>query len=134
MGDFAHAGNPHVELLLPEGDKWRLLRDWWFVWVGDDGMRIERTIPAGMVTDFGSIPRVYRWRFSPTGKAAPAFLAHDELYAEGLERRDICDRVMLEAMEVCKIRWWDRRVMWSAVRAFGWAAYGKRRHERAEAA
>jgi hypothetical protein len=132
MGDFAHSGNPHVELLLPDGDRWRLLRDWWFVWVGDDGLRIERTIKAGMETDFGSIPRIYRWRFSPTGKASPAFLAHDELYAEGVERRDICDRVMLEAMEVCKVNWWDRRVMWSAVRLAGRFAYGKRRHERTE--
>lgn len=125
---FQYQGNPKVELLLPEGDRWMLLEDWWFVWVGEDGKRLERTVKANTVTDFGSIPRVYRWRFSPTGKAAPAFLAHDLLYAEGIENRATCDRVMLDAMEECGINWWDRRVMWAAVRSAGWLAYkgGKR--------
>jgi hypothetical protein len=131
---FAYQGNPKVELLLPDGDKWMLLEDWWFVWVSEDGYRIERTVKAGMVTDFGSIPRIWWWRFSPTGRYAPAFLAHDELYQEGKEPRDMCDRVLHQGVEACGGGWWDRNVIHKAVRLGGRWAYGKKRHERHAAA
>lgn len=126
---FEHSGDPEVKLLLSEGgDRWCLLRDWSFDWLGTDGREVHRVVPAGLVTDFGSIPRIYRWRFSPTGRAAAAFLAHDWLYAEAVEPREVCDRVMLEAMEATGVNWWDRHVMYRAVRAFGGFAYGKQRN------
>jgi hypothetical protein len=122
---FVHSGNPIVEL-LPEGDRWRLAFPWWFVWARG-GQRVEHLLPTHFETDFASIPRLYRWRFSPTGKAAPAALAHDFMYRAAEHPRSVCDQVFLDGMESCGVGWWDRHVMHKAVRLGGWAAYGKER-------
>ena len=124
---FAHQGNPRLELLLPEGEKFRLFADWWFVYVDSDGTRYEDTIPAGYVTDFGSIPWFYRWRFSRTGKASPAFLVHDWYYFTTNVSRAVADRIMRGIMSYVNVCGWDRIVMWLGVRAGGWTSYGKKK-------
>lgn len=124
---FAHSGNPIVEL-LPEGDRWKLRAPWWFTWKRD-GLEIHEFLPTGFETDFASIPRIYRWRFSPTGKQAPSALAHDFLYRQAMQPRDVCDQVFLDGMEACGVGWWDRHVMHKAVRLFGGLAYGRQRPE-----
>jgi hypothetical protein len=118
--------------LLPEGDRWLLVEPVTFVWVRN-GLEVRETIPAGFTTDFGSIPFFYRWRFSPTSKGAPAFLAHDYLYYLAEHPRDVCDRVMLDGLDACKVNWWDRHVIYRAVRLGGGGAYGKRKREEAVA-
>jgi hypothetical protein len=116
----------HIDTrLLPDGDKWLLINEWWFSWSGEKGDVHVVIPPSTFVTDFASIPRFYRWRFSPTGKCAPAALAHDYLYRQAELPRDVCDQVFLDGMKACGVGWWDRHVMHKAVRIGGWAAYGK---------
>lgn len=112
---------------LEEGDKWKLEEDFAFSWTSADGtLTVERLVPKGFITDGLSIPRVFRGRFSPTGKAFRAAIAHDWLYRECPPLpRDICDAVFLDGMEFCEEGWWNRNVMHKAVRAFGWFKYGR---------
>lgn len=131
---FACAPNPWVRELDTCDGRWITGQAWWFSWRGEQHEPIERDIPAGFVTDWASIPRFYRWRFSPTGKHSRAALAHDFLYREAIVPRAVCDQVFLDAMEALGVGWWSRHVMHKAVRLGGWASYGKGDPDHAAAA
>jgi hypothetical protein len=82
-------------------------------------------VPAGFLTDFASIPRVF-WRLlPPVGRYGKAAVVHDYLYRTGCHpcSRPLADRVFLDAMRDLGVSWPVRRVMWAAVRAFGCFAY-----------
>lgn len=115
--------NPATRL-LPQGDEWVLLEPFWFTWVGQ-GETIHRHIPAGFVTDGASIPRFYRWRFSPTGKGFRAAVAHDWLYREAVVPRGVCDQVFRDGLAFCGENGWNQRVIHAALRIGGWTSYGK---------
>lgn len=90
-------------------------------------------VPAGFLSDLGSVPRMGRAVVSVA--AAPlAFVAHDWCYARqdmqpDLTRRE-ADRLMLELMhyQSAPKRKCERWVAYWAVRIGGWV--GWRRHER----
>lgn len=104
--------------------------------VGAEDSDVVVTVPAGFVTDFASIPRLF-WRFeAPAGRALKASVVHDFLYdRQGvvetapcrLERfsRAECDGVFLEAMGVVGVPRWKALILWAAVRAFGWIGWGR---------
>lgn len=91
------------------------------------------TVPEGFMTDFASIPAVFRWW--QTGGVGPQRIAsyfHDYMYAEQVESRKAADRVFREVMEATKpiggkmrdFRSWFRRwAMYLALRIGGWAAW-----------
>ncbi|MFL0802435.1 MAG: DUF1353 domain-containing protein [Agarilytica sp.] len=86
--------------------------------------RIEVT--QGLITDFASIPRVFRALVSVNGKHRLAAVVHDFLYMkkgvlpdQNLDR-SMCDRVFLEAMKVSGVPFWKRHLMYRAVRVGGW--------------
>ena len=80
-------------------------------------------VPAGFVTDFASIPRLF-WRvLPPTGSYGKAAVIHDYLYRTGAFTRSICDGIFLEAMCELGVPGWKRRVMFRAVRLFGGSSY-----------
>lgn len=84
-------------------------------------------VPAGTVTDFASIPRVF-WRVLPPWDIhRRAAIIHDYLYATRQPRTDeerkLADRVFLEALEALEVPWWKRQLMYRAVRCFGWKAW-----------
>lgn len=82
------------------------------------------SVPRGFVTDFASIPRFF-WRIlPPTGKYGKAAVVHDWLYRSKRVERKVADLVFLEAMTDLGVPAWQRNVMYAAVRALGWAAYG----------
>jgi hypothetical protein len=111
----------------PDGDRFILAEPFWFRWESKDGTRvIERTLEPGFVTDGLSVPKFYRARFSPFGRAFRAAIAHDALYREcPPEPRGDCDQVFLEGMRFCGESLWNRNVMHKMVRAFGWARHGR---------
>ncbi len=83
----------------------------------------DHTVPAGYVTDFGSIPWFLRWLISPFGPHAPATVLHDYKYALQDVSRQTADRLFLEAMTHTATPPWMRTAMYWAVRiggAKGW--------------
>ena len=97
--------------------------------------------PVGMITDFASIPRLFWNIMPPTGEYGKAAVIHDYLYqkqgnvcqvwqGQAFSRKE-CDEILLEAMGVLCVNWLTRRLIYSAVRTFGWAAWNghKKRKE-----
>lgn len=121
--------NPATRQLL-EGDAWELLEPFWFSWRGEGHAPIFETLPCGFVSDGLSIPRFYRFRFSPSGRGFRAALAHDFLYRHAVVPRAVCDRVFRDGLEYCGVNWWERNVMYAALKLGGGFAYGKSRPQR----
>lgn len=94
------------------------------IYVAGNGERFE--VPAGTVTDYASIPRLF-WNlkgFNPYGPAKMPAVLHDYLYAlrggEPYEKsRRECDDLFLEAMQLVGVGWLHRHVIYAAVRLMG---------------
>lgn len=82
----------------------------------------EIVVPQGFETDFASVPRGLWNLFPPDGSYTAAAVVHDFLYRKTIKRRATCDKVFLEAMKACGTNWLARRIIYTTVRAFGWAA------------
>lgn len=81
-------------------------------------------VPSGFRTDLASVPRVF-WRILPPfGLYGKAAVLHDWLYYEAILPRETADGIFLEAMIDLGVAKWKRRVMYRAVRLFGWISYG----------
>lgn len=108
-----------------DGRKWELVESFvYFVGHEDSSDRIH--VPEGFITDFASIPRIF-WTIigPPTGEYGKAAIIHDYLYSIQTNKRSYADRIFLEAMKVLKVNWLKRRLMWFAVRSFGWRPWNK---------
>lgn len=77
-------------------------------------------VPAGFVTDFASIPQLFRNIISGQDDTRKPAVVHDFLYRKKLGDRKTADRIFLQAMQECEVAWWKRRLAWAAVRAAGW--------------
>ncbi len=92
------------------------------VFVTDNNVAIEVTVPAGFRTNLASVPRVARSLVSVTD-GIEASVVHDFGYFEHYRPKAWVDRLfymMLEGQPA-----WRRRAMYEAVRRFGdraWAA------------
>lgn len=88
--------------------------------------------PAGMVTDFASVPKMARWFASIAGPYLPAAIIHDWLYTEESRLhypqydRAMADGLFLVLMKVLGVPWYKRTTMYLAVRAGGWVSFRKR--------
>lgn len=63
------------------------------------------TIPKGFLTDFGSIPRIFKPLFNPIGKEVPAYVLHDYLCSlsnKGKIQRLTADNVFKIALAQCE--------------------------------
>lgn len=88
--------------------------------------RIE--IPKGFVTDFGSVPRWFKWIIDDNSiELSFASLPHDALYAWGgvlpqktVTRKD-ADLVLREAVALAGAARWKITAIYLAVRLGGWA-------------
>lgn len=90
------------------------------------------TVPAGMVTDLASTPRLLWPLLPPTGSYAPAAILHDYLYLRGTLNgepitRARADRIFLDAMKALGVGWLTRRIVYLGVRIGGWAAWNAHR-------
>ena len=119
---------------LDDGRRWKLIRSFEY-YRGDTILKETVTVPAGFVTDFASSPRPFWWLVSPWGKYGKAAIIHDFLYQwHGYEyplhgwadvTRKQADDIFLEAMTVLGVKPWRSRLMYWAVRLFGWFAWRK---------
>lgn len=87
------------------------------------------TVPAGAETDFHSVPRLLWWLFPPDDWAESGVL-HDWLYRTGLTSRVQADAVHYEALRHCGAPVWRARLMWRALRLFGWIPWRRYRARR----
>lgn len=80
-------------------------------------------IPAGFVSDFASVPFVFRILVSPIGRHSKPAVVHDylcELYHQGKVSRDYCDEVFNEAMKVKNVPFFHRIILYSGVRIYAY--------------
>lgn len=122
-----------------DGIRWEVAQSFRFHLGSPDGAEYV-AIPAGLMTDFASIPRVVRviWR-SPGGKYDKPAVVHDALYRHGyvsvtdgsirwIDRAE-SDRIFDEAMQVAGVNWFSRHVIYRGVRIGGMFAWNRHRKE-----
>lgn len=103
----------------PDGFHYKLLRPFT---VDDDVLR-RLTAPAGMITDLGSIPRIFWNIVPPNGKPTDAYVIHDYLYATQRFTRAESDACLLRMMTSLGVSWIERWTIYTAVRMGGWIAW-----------
>lgn len=87
------------------------------------------SVPAGFVTDLGSVPRlpVVYWLFGDAFQWAA--VVHDYLYSAAsgpVGTRKLADAVLLEACRLLAEPGWRCRCVWLAVRVFGGGSFESR--------
>lgn len=114
--------SPLIVTPMPDGRKWKLFRSFTYH-VGSKYNKSVIKVPVGFVTDFASIPWVF-WTFLPSwGKYGKAAVLHDYLYQTHNVSRHMADVIFYEAMLVGGTAKWKAKVMYSAVRSWGWLAW-----------
>jgi len=85
-------------------------------------------IPVGFLVNGASFPKaVYSIMGSPWGgKFAKPSVIHDFLYFKKTNRKR-SDLVFLEGMKVCKVPYWKRKVMYYALRLFGFISFNNKK-------
>lgn len=108
------------------GDDEYILLDDFRYHVGSADSEEVITVRAGLITDFGSVPRWARSIVEPMGVGKPAFLVHDQLYQwigmtpEGKTySRKECDKIMREILGVVNMPWHEKFLAYHAVRFGG---------------
>ncbi len=94
--------------------------------VGARGSGLFITVPAGYITDGYSMPGRLLQAKQPKGAnyLLPAIL-HDWLYDVGTVPRDMCDRILLQAMRAVGVEKLHRFVVYRAVRLGGAGGFAK---------
>jgi hypothetical protein len=114
-----------VILEKPGYCKWRVYESFEF-YLQDDNSDVIK-VPAGVVTDLASVPRIF-WTFlPPDGRYAKAAIIHDYMYDNALWTKKEADLIFLDGMRVLGVPKWKRTVMYHAVRMFGKGRYAQNR-------
>jgi hypothetical protein len=90
---------------------------------GQDGYLAPIEVPAGFVTDFASIPRLFWSIFRPDGDYAHAAVIHDYLYWTRSRPRDVADEILKRDMQDLHVDRSSIAEIYTAVRAFGSGAW-----------
>lgn len=98
--------------------------------------RVGRTrdtirIAQRFVTDFASVPRVFRWALPSDGEYKLSAVVHDYLYWVQPCSRQQSDRLFLIAMKEERVAPWKRNLMYRVLQAAGGAAWEGNRAARA---
>ena len=83
-------------------------------------------VPQGFITDYASIPRIFRAIVLPYGKHSGASVVHDYLYSKGCDlsiERKKADKIFLEILKEEGVNPILARLMYIAVRIFGKIRY-----------
>lgn len=116
---------------LADGKSWVILQEFKYH-VGAETSNDIVIVSRGFVTDFASVPRIF-WLVIPKwGKYGNAAVIHDWLYWEQSEKRDrkTADHIFQEAMEVLRVSTWKRKVIYDAVRLFGWISWNRNKNDK----
>ena len=103
--------------LIPiEPGLWRVAKD--FTWR-------HITVPAGFVCDLDSVPRIPYVYSRFKNRTVAASVIHDYLYYRQTTTRKEADRLFSQAMKDEGVGSYHRRIIYRAVRMFGWHAWRK---------
>ena len=94
--------------------------------VGVEGSENKIKVPVGFTTDFASIPRLFWIIYPPDGQYTQAAVLHDYLYNIQDRPRATADAIFLEAMQVLGVPFLRRKIIYRAVRLFGWIPWNNR--------
>ena len=121
---------PFIKNGLWDGQRWLTLTAVEFVLNGK-----KYSIPAGFITDFGSIPRMARMTIDRMGKALIGFVIHDWIREEDESEQPVstkdADLALYEIGLIYGEGWWCMNKVYYSLRSFGWTAdvgeneYGK---------
>lgn len=90
-------------------------------------------VPAGFVTDFASVPKLFWNLAAPTEPDySEASVVHDRLYETHEVSKVVADIIFARAMSIGGTPLWKRRIMWLAVHYFGGVAYATGPQRQAE--
>jgi len=100
------------------------------VHVYERGQYRNLIVPIGFWSDLASIPRILQARFSKIGRHVVPAIVHDYIYrTEGVRiLKHEADKIFLELMEQCGVRFDTRWLMYLGVKFFGgssWRASSK---------
>lgn len=87
------------------------------------------TVPVGFYTDFASIPRLGIVYAMLGDRAHEPACVHDWLYYVGITSRKIADNILMEAMIILGLPFWQRYPIWWGVRLGGWKAWNDHRKD-----
>jgi hypothetical protein len=111
---------------IPGTGLWRTLRPLVY-YAGEEGSEEVYVVPAGTLTDFGSIPRLAWIIVGPPGDRPAGYVLHDWLYQSAVVSRARADALLREALGVLGYPRWRRWLIWSQVRVWGWVAWNAHR-------
>ena len=104
---------------LDDGCHWRVA-DPFVYHLGVEGSGLPITVPVDFETDLTSIPWGFRWLLPVWGRYGKGAVLHDWLYFVGVFDRIVCDAIFVESMKMLGVPWYQRWVIFKAVRYFGW--------------
>jgi hypothetical protein len=113
---------------LGDGDNWILLEEFKYYdtrVIGSEAEPYWITVPPKLMTDFASVPPVFRSLVSNWGKHGNAAVLHDYLYWEQklTKSHKKADDIFLDAMKVMEVKAWRRFIVYWSVRLGGAAAW-----------
>jgi hypothetical protein len=121
---FTPDSEVHVKEL--EESDWELLRILQYA-----GNRDRFEVPAGMTTDFASVPRVFVWFLPKYGRYTNAAILHDHLWRDAVPAGRLtlaeADGIFRRAMWELGVPFLRRWMMWGAVRIGALVKPGGRR-------
>jgi hypothetical protein len=107
-------------------EKWTVLRGFGAHWHRDGGYEGSLTVPAGFRTDLASVPRIARSIVPQIGRHLQAAIVHDwclgrEVVMRGVEMTEAeKHQLFLDGMASLGVPWLRRKIMYQAVRTWGW--------------
>jgi hypothetical protein len=87
------------------------------------------TVPVGFYTDFASVPRLGIVYAMLGDRAHEPAVVHDWLYYAAITTREMADNVLMEAMNVMGLPFWQRYPILWGVRIGGWHAWNQHRKD-----
>ena len=118
---------------MPSGKQFRLYFNFSYLWKREN---IEIHVASGFVTDFASIPRIFRIIIPKLGRQNKAAVVHDAIYQgeyttpnTDLDKwpltRKEADMIFLDGMKDLGVVKWKRFLMYYSVRIGGWTSWRK---------
>ena len=130
--------SPIIVSSTPDWKRWRLYRP--FTYQINDAVKVR--VPEDFITDYASVPWIFRLIIPQWGRYGKASVLHDylyqnimwlidqasnhDLYVYFIENpRKVSDQIFYRAMIILDTKRWKATIMYYAVRWFGWFAFNK---------
>lgn len=118
-----------IQVRPVDATRWELLQPLVY-----EGQSETFNIPAGYITDFASVPRIFVWLLPPFGDYTPAAIVHDYLITDLLPEhlitsRDV-DGIFRRICSELNVKPRRKWLLWAGVRLGALASRSHRRYER----